>query len=425
MSKKLVLGALALAVVAAAPALAIDRVSASEKGSLLIFSKVDIRWDASGNVIQDTFIDLTNDYPADVSVQMYFVNGDGCDYHFNGSEGGQSFEPSCNSVDVGIRLTQNEPTYWSALTGLPKGVSPFTILDPGPPPGRPDPNGTGDRVLRGYVIAWAVDLEGREIKWNHLKGDATIVNYLDGSAWEYNAFAFQTGTAFSTATNGALLASPYGTMLLNGSEYEPGFDLLLLDFYATGSTSFSGPVPVTVDTDLTLYPLNMDLRQETDGPTTTKATFTVWNQYEFKLTGMDRCITCWDQALVSTYGIPNHFLLVNLQTNKGKAQIDGLASQLCNYDYDDDDNLPLGGDPRDIVSIASPLLGVAAKYLSFSRGAEFASAGTTLVGMGTQSATILSDVVSSPPPEQNPGKAGRKPVKAQASDALGTQITLE
>jgi hypothetical protein len=151
----------------------------------------------------------------------------------------------------------------------------------------------------------------------------------------------------------------------------------------------------------------------------------VWNQYEFKLTGMDRCITCWDQALVSTYGIPNHFLLVNLQTNKGKAQIDGLASQLCNYDYDDDDNLPLGGDPRDIVSIASPLLGVAAKYLSFSRGAEFASAGTTLVGMGTQSATILSDVVSSPPPEQNPGKAGRKPVKAQASDALGTQITLE
>ena len=47
-----------------------------EKGSVLIFPKVEIRWDWCGNVIQDTFIDLTNDYPGDVLVQMYFVNGD-------------------------------------------------------------------------------------------------------------------------------------------------------------------------------------------------------------------------------------------------------------------------------------------------------------------------------------------------------------
>ena len=52
------------------------RPAAGEKGSLVIFSKVEIRWDASGNVIQDTFLDLTNDYPDDVLVQMYFVNGD-------------------------------------------------------------------------------------------------------------------------------------------------------------------------------------------------------------------------------------------------------------------------------------------------------------------------------------------------------------
>jgi hypothetical protein len=420
MTKKLVLGAViaAVAVVAATPALAIDRVSASEKGSLLIFSKVDIRWDASGNVIQDTFVDITNDYPADVLVQMYFVNGTGCNYRENG------LFNACNWVDVQVQLTQNEPTYWSALTGLPKGVSPFTILDPGNPPGELDPDGSGDYVLRGFIVAWAVNNVGDEIKWNHLKGDVTIVNYLNGAAWEYNAYAFQTGTTYSTAANGTVLANP-GQLLLNGLEYEPGFDLLLLDFYATGSTAFSGPIPVTVDTDLTLFPIDMDLRQETTGPVTTKASFTVWNQNEAKLTGMDHCITCWDQSLVSTYGIPNHFLLQNLQTNKGKAQIDGLASQLCNYDYDQGDGLPIGQDPRDVLSRASSLLGVAAKQLSFSRGAEYALAGTTLVGMGTQSATIQADLLGAPPPEfkKQPGKV-RAATQGNNSPA-STTIPLE
>ena len=54
-----------------------DRGSASEKGSLVIYPKVELRWNAAGDtLIQDTFIDLTNDYPEDVKVQMYFINGD-------------------------------------------------------------------------------------------------------------------------------------------------------------------------------------------------------------------------------------------------------------------------------------------------------------------------------------------------------------
>ena len=84
----------------------------------------------------------------------------------------------CNWVDNVIELTANEPTYWSALTGMPKGTSPFTVLDPGFPPGRWDPL-TGDRVLRGFIIAYAVDEDGEEIHFNHLKGDALIVNLLD------------------------------------------------------------------------------------------------------------------------------------------------------------------------------------------------------------------------------------------------------
>ena len=40
------------------------RVDMTRKGSLLIFSKVELRWNASGELIQDTFLDLSNDYPA-------------------------------------------------------------------------------------------------------------------------------------------------------------------------------------------------------------------------------------------------------------------------------------------------------------------------------------------------------------------------
>ncbi|MCB9850759.1 MAG: hypothetical protein H6817_08645 [Phycisphaerales bacterium] len=409
----------------ATPALAVERVSASEKGSLLIYSKVEIRWDVAGNLIQDTFVDLTNDYTQDVQVQMYFINGDpSLDAVFNGAVLLERAHPGWNNVDVGIHLTANQPTYWSAATGQPAGVSPFTILDPGTPPGRPDPAGSSDRVLRGYIVAWAVDSNGNEIRWNHLKGDAVIVNYLLGTAWEYTTWAFQA----IAGVQGGLLLAPYGQMDLDGIEYELPFDILLLDFYAVGTSALSGPTnSVTLDTDLTLFPVDVDLRQETEGPVTTKASFTIWNMNEVKLTGLDRCVTCWDQTLLSTYGVPNHFLVANLQTAKGKAQIDGLESQLCDFDYDPSDvctQAALGGgaltganpscDPRDVKSQAAALLGVVAKHLSFTSG-DYAAAGMNLIGLGTQpgGAVIKADFLGNPPDErpQQVEVTKRKPVQ--------------
>jgi hypothetical protein len=415
-------GAVAVALLAA-PAQA--RVSASQKGSLLIYSKVEIRWDYTGNLIQDTFIDITNDFPGDVCVQMYFIQGD--EYlPANYGTTGERSHPGCNWVDVGICLTQNQPTYWSAATGYagPDGdpVSPFTILDPGNPPGRPDyVAGSSDRILRGYIIAWAVDNLGREIRWNHLKGDAVIVNYLQGTAWEYTAWAFASRVGGLAGPNGALHPTP-GVLNMNdidddgadaADEYEASFALLLLDFYSVGSSAFSSNgYTASVDTDLTLHPVSVDLTQEGDGEITTKASFTVWNQNESKFTGLDRCITCWDQTLLSEYGIPNHFFEFNLGTDKGKAQIDGLESQLCDLDYEEDDictqNALAGGansgadedcDPRDIESVAASLLGVVAKHLTFNTG-DYAVAGMNLIGMGTEAAVITADLQGTPPPER-------------------------
>ena len=52
--------------------------SATEKGSLVIFPKVEIRWggEAPHRLIQDTILSLTNDAGQDVEVQLYFINGD-------------------------------------------------------------------------------------------------------------------------------------------------------------------------------------------------------------------------------------------------------------------------------------------------------------------------------------------------------------
>ncbi|MCB9865656.1 MAG: hypothetical protein H6816_03355 [Phycisphaerales bacterium] len=326
--------------------------------------------------------------------------------------------PGWNSVDVGISLTANQPTYWSAATGQPAtgGVAPFGILDPYNPalgqlPGRPATDGSGERVLRGFVVAWAVNIGGEEIRWNHLKGDALIVNYDRSAAWEYNAYAFQ--AVNPAIANGSPTGFP-GTLQFDGAEYDRGFDVLLLDFYASGVEHFRSYLD---DTELTLMPLVFDLRQETNGPVTTKASFTIWNQNETKLTGLDRCVTCWDSTLLSRYAAPNHFLLDNLQTDRGRAQIDGLASARCDVDVDPGDG-PIGAHPDDVLSRAAPLVGVEVRRIIFAsgeigdRGIEGGEvpyeersdfAGEALGGIGTQTGSLLADLSGFPPPERPAG----------------------
>jgi hypothetical protein len=301
------------------------------------------------------------------------------------------------------------------------------------------------------------------------------VNYANGTAWEYTAWAFASsitadvapgvggdanatfeaagevlpqpgflqigpvvagnetypGCAECGATGGAV---PAGAAI---QDYEDAFELLLLDFYSTGSAAFSsGGTTVSVDTDLTLHPVSADLRQEDDGPVTTKATVTVWNQNETKFTGMDRCITCWDQVLLSLFTLDtNHFLEANLHTDKGKAQIASNASQLCDLDYDPgdectqddldpatpgdgDDGVDEDCDPRDIESTDDPLLGVVAKHLYFSTG-DYAVAGMNLIGLGVDSASILADIVGGggTPPERPEDGGVTAPTRFPVSSA--------
>ena len=227
----------------------------SHKGSLLFWPRVEVRWNAAGELIEDTILDLANDNPEPVSVQLYLVNGDPpldaeCDPACAAAFGGDCFNhPECiierahpgwNKSDVQLTLTANQPTYWSAATGQVAGVSPFDVLDPGDPPGRPDtdPRNPGGRVIRGFVVGWAVNADDREICWNHLLGDALMIWYHDSSAAEYNAWAFQ---CVADVEPGAEPDAFPGQLNLDGMEYENVPDALVFDFYAIGSQVFTHP----------------------------------------------------------------------------------------------------------------------------------------------------------------------------------------
>ena len=215
-------------------------VSVTQPGSLLLFLNVEIKWDAAGNLIQDTFLTLNNDWDESVDLMIFHVDAEPPDYPV-----------VCQDmIDNTIVLTANETTYWAASTGQPKGVSPFTAIAVRRPD--PDPRNPGGTHVRGYVLAWAINDSNQEIRWNHLHGTGTAVNYKYMQAWECGAWAFQ---GLSGPANGQPLSEPFGTLDLNGTEYSWLPANLLLDFYAPGAQLLSadGRNATVLDTSLTLW----------------------------------------------------------------------------------------------------------------------------------------------------------------------------
>ena len=438
------------------------RVSSTQKGSLLIYSKIEIKWDLNGDVTQDTILDMSNDYPADVVVKGYFINGDlELEQRCSGEPCGdgiddtviQTFEPGWNTADCKFTLTGDQPHFWSAANGSDLCQS-FTVLDSD---GRLDPETQGSsRILRGYALFYAVKFIAEapehgqfvEIRWNHLKGDAVLVNYANGTAWEYNAWAFQAHQSTSgEAPHGGPLRRPSGQLDLDGVEYDIPFSELTLDFYGTGTTALSGgDQTVMTDTDLTVHAVSADLRQDGCGPVLTKIEAEIWNEFETKFSGTRRCICCWDQTMLSNWvrsvAIPNHFKRSALRTDKGKARLDGIASDECdrgtevvvNGDSDRISGYELYCGPtaankrRNCDAVASlnnesedaAILGLATKFLAFSPSGDQATAGMNLVGAGEESAEIWVDAQIGPDELNTTDRDGRTDVKSSGAKGVST-----
>lgn len=326
------------------------RAATGQKGTLLIFPHVEARYDSNLEVVSDTFIQLSNDLATDVHVLAFFVADDCVRHH------------------VDFDLTKEQPVYWSVENGLPLGVAPLSAFHTP----QVDPL-TGESVIRGALLVFAADNAGRAIRWNHLHGLATVVSYARSNAWEYAPYAFQA----LEGSNGDLLVPP-GELHLDGIQLQAPPNRLLLEFTAYKSTAYSNAGRmIQNDGLLTLFPPDVDLRQDWSGPARTKAKFEVWNGEEISMAA-ERCVTCWASVRLSQLG--GVFLIENLATNHGRARIDGVASVLC---------------PE---SAERALLGVAAKVLEFDSG-QISLTGSTLIGTGQQSALIRYDIP--PPPEES------------------------
>ena len=148
-----------------------DRLSATEKGSLLIYSG------AQGT------IHISNDYPADVRLQSYIVN-DACEYY-----------------DMAFSLTANQITAFST----DDLAAPF---------------GDGGMAASVSMYVWAVGADNAQIRWNHLSGGVI------GSGAYASAAAMQgnNGDAIGVA----------GTLNLDGVMYSSAFNGATYNFVAFG-----------------------------------------------------------------------------------------------------------------------------------------------------------------------------------------------
>lgn len=178
MGNKFFMGVAALA--AAGSVFGADRLSATEKGSLLMFVN------ASGT------IHMSNDYPADVQLQAYVTAGCG------------------ESYDVGFSLTANQiAALDSATLAAPFGH---------------------DGPVSVYV--WAVNNDNAQIRWNHLSG-----GILGGGAYA-SAAALQgnngdtVGVAGTINMDGVEYSSAYNGYTVNfaAGVGALGIDLLDHDF---------------------------------------------------------------------------------------------------------------------------------------------------------------------------------------------------
>lgn len=380
------------------------------KGAVLVFPKIEVRWADLNNdgsivwdeMVQDTFVQLSNDGPDATWVKLFMVNGDG-----PLDEPGVRRHRGWTYVNFTARLTRENAVYWSAFSGLPGfragnsgGVTPWRILDidQGINPGRPDPLGSSDRVLRGYIIAWPITPNELPNFWNHMSGNVTVVNYANDFAYEYEPYAFQ---AIGTGPNDPNQPTTNNHQLdFDGVMYEAAPGMLLLDFYADtedpndfepqSNEAFSldneaGRQVVTVKTELSLAVLSADFTLLTGAPTTTAGIFNVWNQNESRLSfDQPVCVTCWRSQYLRD--ILLQFRASILGTDRGKARIKARGGIACP---------DVTGDGLNEWADDTALLGVATKFLRFEAINRDEAAASPLVVQlrDTQSSSIRFEPV--------------------------------
>lgn len=351
-------------------ALALDRANTSEKGSLLVFPKVEVTGE------RNTIIRLQNDYSDSVNLKCYWKNG------------------TKFFTDFQIKLTKFQPIWISARDGngtyqvppFPTSTNEAYLEKIGLRGGE---HATPSRVTlpenaqsAGELQCWAVDSAGgSEIRWNHLAGSATVVDASQGTAYKYNAWGFR---CLVGGNGEECVVANAGQLDLNGSEYEACPKKLIGHFSPAGQEI--GGVYVHQN-ELTLASCNQDLTQDQQYHFSFLK-FNVWNEQEAKYTGAYQCVDSWHAGLLD--GIQNNggnFSAGSLKTDVARFKVKGMKGSVCERS----DNHKTFDVNESIVTEEAGLLGVLATTYGFGESQGVAEAGTTLHMLGEMSGFITYD----------------------------------
>jgi len=239
----------------AGPAGAAAVANTSQKGSLLIFPKIDVKGNHNtGEAIVDTIIYIGNDSNSEVLVKCVWVGEDGPAY------------------DFAFNLAPNQPAAFSARTGG------------GTVNAQPFWGGEGELVCLAVAPG-----NSTQIQFNHLYGSFLIKSpyALVGS----NAWSFRALKDPSPAKGGIA-----GKLPLDGVTYDACPKYVV--------ANFSPGEELLLEPGLTLSPCRKDLRSEPMEPIRpcAKAKFDIWNANESKFTGAYQCLRWWYEGLLDRMG---------------------------------------------------------------------------------------------------------------------------
>jgi hypothetical protein len=264
----------------------------SNKGSVLVFPRIDVRTAAdptSGGLNWDTLVTLVNDSSVNVQVKCYYRTSEPLPTPLGSKVDVSQIK---HTMDFTFTLTRNQPITWSASTGVVLGG---TRLLAQAFKGFPDGSTRETGELKCFAIGSDAAGNVGQINFNQLFGNATIVNSA-AQAWEYNAWAFQ--ALGGTAAQGQLVGTP-GRIVLDGTitGYDMCPNILVADFQPNGSPALplgngAGALNPPANTNISIAGCSQDLTQVAR-PVITKYTYTFWNQDESSRTGSHECADSW------------------------------------------------------------------------------------------------------------------------------------
>lgn len=378
MKKKILVAAVAVAIasVGTSAFAATTLGGATQKGSLLIFPRVEAETTTVNPAdpanldpalrlatVSDTLISITNDSnTSGVQLQCYWNT---TEYAHTGRGGNTGTDALAAAARTKIRKNHSQgftiplgknatASFWAGdlsnfangsygIFGFDKLVTTFNA-----PQFNFFPDGANAESNAGELKCWATNQAGdKEIHFNHLYGRASIFTFgsakdprvalgyegdvtAPGQGYEYNAWAFQARLNGAVGSNdikntNKLLPTP-GSLKLDGKEYDQCPSSLAGNFVAPKHV-VPGQIRKFTRTQITVASCHEDLRQDADAYVT-KLTYGLWDAHGNKKIGNHECMGAWYEADLGDK-FPA-FSYAQLKTDNGSFRAVPTKSNLCN-----------------------------------------------------------------------------------------------